>query len=395
MRILVAAHNYPRFAGDPAGAYIRKLALGFDARGHQVTVLAPHIRGTAERETEQGVRLQRFRYAPEAFERIGYAGDARVGRLLLAPAVLALPGYLLAFRQSLRRRVAEFRPDVLHAHWWLPAGWLASRRGVPLVVTSHGSDVRLLERGGMIRHLARGVATRAARWTAASRFLARDLERRLDLADGCVAVTPMPVDLDLFAAGRATPKADPPRVLFAGNLVPSKGVDVLIAAVALLRDRGIACELKILGAGPAQGQLEREIQARGLGRCASIAPFLPQSRMPAEYGAATITVLPSRGQAEGLGLMLVEALLAGSAVVGTPAGGIPEVVEDGVTGLLTPDGDAGALADRLGRLLLEPDLRQRLTEQGAARVRTVYALDTAVDQFLQIFDAAVSRTDRR
>jgi glycosyltransferase involved in cell wall biosynthesis len=394
MRILVAAHNYPRFTGDPAGAYIRKLALGFTERGHQVMVLAPHVQGTPKREFDQSVAVDRFRYAPEGLERIGYRGEARMGRLLLAPAVLAIPSYLLAFGQGLRRLIAGFQPDIIHAHWWLPAGWLASGRGRPLVVTSHGSDVRLLERSGGLRHLARGVAARAYRWTAASRFLAQDIERQLGLARGSVAVTPMPVDLEHFEAGRVTPKANPPRILFGGNLLPSKGVDVLIAAVALLKDRGIACELRILGDGPQRDELQRDIETRGLSQIASIAPFVPQSRMPAEYGAATVTVLPSRGQAEGLGLALVEALLAGSAVVGTPAGGIPEVVEDNVTGLITPDGDASGLADRLARLLLDPHLRQKLTEQGAARVRSVYALNSSVDNFLSIFDAAVQRSAR-
>lgn len=394
MRILIAAHNYPRFAGDPAGAYIRKLALGFQAKRHAVMVLAPHVEGAPERETEQGVEVERFRYAPQRFERIGYRGEARVKRLMLAPEALVLPAYFLAFRRAVKRAVGRFRPDVLHAHWWLPAGWMASTTGVPLVVTSHGSDVRMLERGGFVLRAARKVAARAARWTAASRFLARDIERQVGLPANIVAVTPMPVDLELFAAGRDTPKAKPPRILFAGNLVPSKGVDLLIAAVGLLRDRRIPCELRILGAGPAHDELMALIGTLGLTGVASIAPFLPQSSMPAEYGAATVTVLPSRGQAEGLGLVLVEALLAGSAVVGTPAGGIPEVVEDGVTGLLTPDGDAAALADRLQRLLEDPALRERLTEQGATRVRTTYALSTAIDTFLSLFDAAVHRTAR-
>lgn len=394
MRILVAAHNYPRFPGDPAGAYIRKLALGYQQRGHDVTVLAPHVRGAAEREEEQGVRVERFRYAPERFEQVGYKGEARVGRLMLAPQALVLPAYFLSFRRAIHRLTRSFEPEVLHAHWWLPAGWIASGAGVPLVVTSHGSDVRMLERGGVVRRMARSVASRAASWTAASRFLAKDIERQLDLAGGSVAVTPMPVDLAHFGSGRKSPKAMPPRILFAGNLVPAKGVDVLIEAVGLLRDRGVACELRILGAGPARDQLAAQIATRALGGVATIAPFVTQAQMPAEYGAAAVTVLPSRGQAEGLGLVLVEALLAGSAVVGTPAGGIPEVVEDGVTGLITPDGDAAALADRLGRLLHDPALRDRLTEQGATRVRTTYALDTAVDTFLSLFDAAVHRPAR-
>jgi glycosyltransferase involved in cell wall biosynthesis len=177
--------------------------------------------------------------------------------------------------------------------------------------------------------------------------------------------------------------------LYAGNLVAAKGVDVLISAFALLRDRGIDCRLRILGQGPAKERLENLVRSLSLTDRVTIAPFVSQAQMPAEYGAAAVTVLPSRGQAEGLGLTLVEALLAGSAVIGTPAGGIPEVVEDGVTGLLTPDGDAGALAQRLTLLLQDDALRARLTAQGAERVRKVYSLDATVDRFLALFDAAV------
>jgi len=386
--VLVASHNYPRFAGDPAGTYVRRLALGLAARGHQVRVVAPHAPGTAVAETEAGVCVERFRYAPERLERIGYRGEARARRLLLTPGALVLPAYLLAFRHALRAAGARFRPDVLHAHWWLPAGWLAASAGPPLIVTSHGSDVRLLEQSAWLRGVARGVARRAARWTAASRFLARDIERQLGLASGAVAVTPMPVDVTLFEQGAGTARAVPPRVLYAGNLVPSKGVDVLLAAIAILRDQGVSCTLRILGEGPARADLEARITSLRLTDRVTLDRFVPQPAMPAEYGAATVTVLPTRGRAEGLGLTLVEALLAGSAVVGTPAGGIPEVIEHDVTGLLVPDGDAAGLARALARLLGDAALRARLVEAGRGRVRRSYALEPAVDRFLELFHAA-------
>jgi len=394
MRILLATHNYPRFPGDPAGAYVRQLALGYRGRDHQVTVVAPHVAGTPELEAEGGVEVRRFRYAPARMERVGYRGEARIGRLLLGPGVLALPSYLLGFRRAIRRSVSAFQPDVIHAHWWLPAGWLSTAAGPPLVITSHGSDVRLLERSTALVWLARRVSSRATRWTAVSRFLAADVEHRLSLPDHSVEVTPMPVDVALFEQGKAGPRVEPPRVLYAGNLLPSKGVDVLIAAMGLLRDRGVDCRLRILGKGPAHDGLVADVRRLRLEDWVAIAPFVPQSEMPREFGAATITVLPTRGHAEGLGLALVEALLAGSAVIGTPAGGIPEVVEDGVTGLLAPDGDAAALADRIACLLQDEPLRLRLTAQGNERVRRLYSLDAAVDRFQALFDAAVHHRPR-
>lgn len=391
MRLLVLTHNYPRFSGDPAGAYVARLARAAADAGAEVQVVAPHTGNTPEREIAERFSLHRFRYAPEGLEQVGYRGDSGRG-LLHQPLTLALaPFYLGRFRRAARRAVAELSPSVVHAHWWFPGGWVAASLGPPYVVTSHGSDVRLFDRSGLWRRLGHRVLAGAGAVTAASRFLAEDVERHAGPLPQPVAVSPMPVDADLFMVGRSVPKATPPRILYAGNLVPSKGVDVLLHALASLRAQGIACRGKILGAGPAQPALQRLARELGLSADMEWSPFVPQQRMPAEYGASTVTVLPTRGQAEGLGLTLVEALLSGSAVVGTPAGGIPEVVQDNETGLLARDGDAQDLAAKIARLLQDPALRDRLTQAGQARVLDRYSPQAAARRFLALYDAVASR----
>jgi glycosyltransferase involved in cell wall biosynthesis len=204
---------------------------------------------------------------------------------------------------------------------------------------------------------------------------------------GRVQVAPMPVDVRGFLEGARTPKAVPPRVLYAGNLVPSKGVDVLLRAVAELSRRGVPCQLKVLGEGPGRFELETLAHELGIASRINWSAFVPQAMMPGEYGASTVTVLPTRGRAEGLGLMLVEALLAGSAVVGTSVGGIPEVVVHEQTGLIARDGDATDLADQVQRLLSDAPLRERLTGAGKERVLRTFAPETAIDRFIEIYDA--------
>ncbi|MBA3760846.1 MAG: glycosyltransferase, partial [Gemmatimonadales bacterium] len=256
LRILAVTHNYPRFAGDPAGAFVARIAEGAAARGHAVEVIAPHAPGTAEDERAGGLRVRRFRYGPELLERVAYTGNLH-GRTLMSPlAALGFPGFVLAFGRAVRSAVRQFSPDVIHAHWWMPSGWFTSRCQVPYLVTCHGSDVRLLERGSVVRSIALPVFHRAARVTTVSKFLADDIQRMLPPLRGRVQVAPMPVDVGGFLEGARAPKVAPPRVLYAGNLVPSKGVDVLLRAVAELSRRGVACELKILGEGPARSELE-------------------------------------------------------------------------------------------------------------------------------------------
>jgi glycosyltransferase involved in cell wall biosynthesis len=210
-----------------------------------------------------------------------------------------------------------------------------------------------------------------------------------------IVVTPMPVRVSGFLDGARATKHRPPRILYAGNLVPSKGVDVLIRAVAELGRRGIPSQLKILGEGPAGASLQALARELGIVDRVLWSPFVPQAKMAEEYGASTVTVLPSRGRAEGLGLTLVEALLAGSAVVGTAAGGIPEVVIHERTGLIARDGDPNDLASQIQRLLTDAPLRERLTREGKDHALQTYSPDATVERFLQIYNAVAHNQPQR
>jgi len=388
MRILTITHNYPRFVDDPAGAFVARIAEGAAAAGHEVRVLAPHAPGLAETEQIGSVSLRRFRYAPESLERVAYTGGLHQGTLRSPGAALGFPGFLWAFHHAVRHETRQFSPDVIHAHWWIPSGWFARVGSVPYLVTCHGSDLRLLERSALIRRMARRVLGNAARVTTVSQFLAKDLRHWLPGITTEVVVTPMPVDVARFQAGEREPKSVPPRILYAGNLVASKGVDTLLRAAARLSRRGVQYELKILGQGPAQPALRALADQLEINHRVAWSDFVPQARMPAEYGASTVTVLPTRGNAEGLGLTLVEALLAGSSVVGTPAGGIPEVVRNEETGLLARQDDADDLAQQIERLLMDVSLRERLTEAGKQHVIETYSPDRTIGRFLQLYDAA-------
>ena len=395
LRVLTVTHNYPRSPGDPAGAFVARIAEGAAARGHEVEVVAPHAPGTPTAEEVGGVRLRRFRYGPDVLERVAYTGTLHGGTLASPLAGIAFPGFLWAFGHAVRTALERFRPDVVHAHWWMPGGWFASRGKAPYVVTCHGSDVRLLERGRLVRRLARPVFRKAARITTVSNFLAQDLRRLLPGIEVPILVTPMPVDASGFLAGAAVSKVDPPRILYAGNLVGSKGVDLLLRAGAELDRRGVAWQLKLLGEGPARANLEALAIELGIESKVRWSSFVPQTQMAAEYGASTVTALPSRGQAEGLGLALVEALLAGCAVVGSAAGGIPEVVQHERTGLIARDGDAVDLATQLQRLLTDPALRNRLTTAGREHAVRHYSPDAAIGRFLEIYDAVADHQPNR
>ena len=325
---------------------------------------------------------------------MGYTGALRQPMRATMLAPLMLPPFIARLWTVALREARDFHPDVVHAHWWMPGGWIASRIGLPYLVTCHGTDVRLLE-SPLWRRLAAPVFHRASTITAASDFLARDIVRFFPRTAEKVTVTPMPMDLEMFERGARAEKASPPRVLFAGNLIASKGVDVLIEAFAILRFGGVPCQLRIVGGGPEESRLRALATARALGDSITWSPFVSQHELPQEFGAATVTALVSRGQSEGLGLVLAEALMAGSAIVGTAAGGIPEVVINEQTGLIAKDGDPSDLARQIDRLLTDPELRERTIANGRTRVRAQHAPVAAAERVVALYGMVAKARDNR
>jgi hypothetical protein len=255
--------------------------------------------------------------------------------------------------------------------------------------------VPLLDGYGLLSLLAHRVLRRAAAVTTVSEFLRRRVVAAVpEIASRCTVMS-MPLEVGRFELGRAERRVDPPRVLFAGNLVRSKGVDVLIRAVGQLVRDGHSARLRILGEGPDTGRLTSLVKSLALEDVVEILPFVGQEQMPAEYGAATITVLATRGDAEGLGLTLVEALLAGCAVVGSRAGGIPEIVIPEQTGLAFRDGDEIDLAAQLLRLLTDVPLRERLTDEGARRARETFEASAVARRFNALYRDVAADSSRR
>lgn len=388
MKILFVAHTYPRWSGDRAGAQVFRFAKAAIERDHQVLALAPHATGALEgNELLDGVAVRRFRYAPDAGERIGYQGA--VSKSLGDPAaLLILPKYLLRFRAAVREAVDDFAPDVVSVHWWAPGALATDGIATPVAVTCHGSDARLLGSNVLIRMIGRPVLQRATAVSAVSEMMAGDLRRYAGLHE--VTVTRMPVDDDRFAPPPSRP--EPPVVLFAGNLIYAKGIDLILRAAAAAHREGVPFRLRLVGDGPGRGEFERLANALGISGIVEWVGTRTHDQMPAEFAAASVFVLASRGpRGEGLPLTVAEAMLSGCAVVATPAGGVPELVLDEVTGLIARDEDAEHLAMQLGRLLKDPALRRRFAAAGRARALEQHGAKGAMDGFFRFLETTVAR----
>jgi glycosyltransferase involved in cell wall biosynthesis len=191
------------------------------------------------------------------------------------------------------------------------------------------------------------------------------------------------VDPAVFSPARARTHGDPDtlEILTVGRLVPVKGQEVLLAAVSRLVAAGTRVALTFVGDGPSRGRLERA--ARELGIDVRFVGAVGQDEIREHYAQADVFALPSF--AEGVPVVLMEAMAMEVPVVTSRITGIPELVEDGVTGLLTAPGDEDGLATALARLAADPAERRRLGAAGREKVEREFDIEDVAVQLRRIF----------
>jgi glycosyltransferase involved in cell wall biosynthesis len=345
MRVVFLTHNFPRWSGDLSGSFLATLAQALIDLGHDIRVLAPSDGGEVGEPEFEGIPVRRIRYADATEETLAYQGN-------MQDAIRKVNGWkrLVGLWRSLRRASQaeiEQGADLVHAHWWVPGG-LAAPRGVPLLLTVHGTDGALLDRSALARWVATPIFRRARLVTAVSASLADTIER----ATGCHVpqdqVQPMPVDVSRFDRWSARSGG----LVMVTRLTQQKRVDLSLQALALLRDRGRVEQLRIIGDGPDRQKLEALAAELKLGNQVEFMGVLPPESVPAAIGDASVMLFPARG--EGFGLVAAEALMSGVPVVACrDGGGIRDVVPASGGGRIC-EPDPSAIADATESILSDP-----------------------------------------
>jgi len=251
--------------------------------------------------------------------------------------------------------------------------------GIPSVITLHGGSHYREKR--LRRFLLRRAARRSAGFIAVSAETARQLTHDLSLQPGEVQVIPngTPMTSGKADRGRRILGSDSEEVtvLGVGRLDQVKGFDVLSQAARLLHRTGVQTRVVVAGEGAERQALEGMNQEGSHGEHLSFLGM--RDDIPDLMAGADIFVMPSRS--EGLPMALIEAMAAGLPVVASSVGGIPEVVEHGVHGLLVDPEDPVALAEAISLLSGDPNLRVRMGRAGQDRVKARFSIDAMVDQY--------------
>lgn len=292
-----------------------------------------------------------------------------VGDLWRQPKVLLNSLGALCRAAGRLRRIEAFGADLVHAPWaTYPAtvAWFLSRLlGKPFSFTSRAHDI-FVEDHMMAAKLA---ATSLA--VTITRNNVRHMQRWID-PPGSVPIQVMHSALELGETRYSREGRLPHRLLSVGRLDPIKGFDVLLPALALLRDRGIAFESVVIGEGEERARLEAQRDELGLRDRVAFVGAKPQTEVRQAMAESTLMVMPCvvtpEGNADGIPNVLTEAMAAGLPVISTRVSGIPELVDDGVSGRIVEQRDAVALADAVAALLADPALRDAYAAAGRAKV---------------------------
>lgn len=294
------------------------------------------------------------------------------GRAIALPLRLRDPRGFSDFAGLARR----FRPHVVNVHFVTgqTAYVLLGARlfGYRTVLSAHGSDVH--EPRPSLRPLLPHLLSRADALTAVSDTLATAVQRLAPSAGSRLRVIPNGIDLDFWAAPRRNPRE--PRIVAVARLEPVKGLDVLLRAFALLRERRPDARLDIIGDGAEREALQALARNLGLDACVAFRGALPRDAVRERLSAAACFALTSRS--EGMPLALLEAMAVGVPAVASAVGAVPELLAGGAGRLVPPD-DPLALADALAATLAapQPDMAQRARNRvqpfAAAATAAAYA----------------------
>ena len=288
-------------------------------------------------------------------------------------------------RAGFSTALRTFAPEVVHAHFATEpaaAAWeLAGELRVPFTFTAHGHDIYRRPPADFALRAARAAAVVTVSWANA-----RTIVERFGVPAAHVRVIASGVDTSRFRPDGAP--ASPPRIVCVARLVPVKNLGLLLEACAELRSRGVEFRALLVGDGRCRGELEEARQRLALGETFELVGAVTQHQVVSLWQRAAVATLTS--DSEGMPVSLMEAGACGVPAVATAVGGVPELVDDGITGLLVPAGDASALAAALERLLRDREVAARLGAAARCRVERSFSIAGQVDRLLSLWSEVLA-----
>ncbi len=424
MHIGVLTHNYPRFPGDFSGTFVEALCQEFARQQQQVTVWAPFDPAFVEKGRQlPNPSLHLYRYAyPDRLHTLGYMRSMQSDISLKLSNYFLSPFFFAAGIARVMRDAKRLRPDILHAHWLLPNGFMAAvvarRLKIPLAISVPGSDAQVANANPLFRAMARFALRQADLLTANSEELRdavlaiarqgdketteqgkRKIEKKFDLiiyGTDPNALKPDPTGVTelrnhLVTLAPSHPVAPSPCLLLCvGRMVYKKGFDFLLRAMAEpeLRQRNVLAVM--VGNGDQKDEWQALAAQLGISERVRWVGNVPKTEIGIYYNACDILLNPSVSKpADGLNVCVLDAMSCAKPVVGSNVAGNALAIVDGETGLIVPEQDASALAKALAKLVDDGELRQKMGKAARQRIESELGWPPLARRYLGHFERIV------
>jgi glycosyltransferase involved in cell wall biosynthesis len=384
-RLLVLTSTFPRWRGDQEPPFVyelsRRLAKDFD-----VWVLGPHAPRSLTHENWEGLRIVRFRYFFERFERLANEGGIMANLRNQPLTYLLIPFFMASQLLATIRLLRKERIDLIQAHWIIPQGLLAvlarrfSHSKAAILCTIHGSDLLSL-RHPLFKILQRFTISHTDSTTVVSKAIFQHI-LEIGGASEKVSVLSMGVDAKyLFVPDNAEPRSQH-EMLYVGRLTSEKGIELLVKAMPEILSKLPEITLTVIGKGPLELHLRSLCQSLKIAQNVQFVGPVPNDQLPKFFKRATLCVLPSN--TEGFGLVCAEALACECPVLASDIPALREIVHHQKTGRLFRKNDIDALVEGVLTMMNDEKLRKQLGHAGRMQILTSHDWEVIANQYHEL-----------
>lgn len=389
--LLVVTSTFPRWENDTDPPFVMELCKRLVKKNIRIDVLAPHAPGTKTKEIMDGINVYRYKYFFSKWESLAYEGGIltklKKNRLLY----FLVPLFLLSQIKSIFKLIKNNQYDLIHAHWLIPQGFLSIfvakylyKESPKILCTSHGSDLFSFQ-STFFKNILKWILNSADGVTVVSEHMRKACFTIIN-NDKNIHVCPMGVDLRKTFITVDTVKRTHNRIIFVGRLIESKGVLYLLDAIQHISSEMSDIELLIVGDGPEKISLEMRCKKLAIEKHVTFYGSVSQGKLPELYSSAQIAVMPSIKE-EGLGLVSIEAMGCGCAVIMSSLNSAKEFIVNGNNGVLVKPADSQDLARAIKSLLLNRDEREQMAMNGRQSVIEKFDWERVVSKYEKIIES--------
>jgi glycosyltransferase involved in cell wall biosynthesis len=293
---------------------------------------------------------------------------------------------------DLKRVIRKTKPDLLHAHYASSYGVLGALSGAhPLVISVWGNDVYEFPRRSYFhQRLFKYALSNADKLLSTSNVMAGETRKYTNKS---IEVTPFGIDISLFKPGKTDVKKKEITIGTVKSLEEKYGIEYLLRAFSIVRQRFPALKLKLLivGGGSLQAKLENQATQLGIRDFCTFTGKIDYLDIPKYHSQIDIAVFPSIYSSESFGVAVLEASACAKPVIVSRIGGLTEVVEENITGLTAEIKNPESIATAISTLIKDPELRKIMGQNGRKRVAKLYNFSENVDQMVLVYKAVLKK----